>query len=111
MHGWGVDRALVAALLAATTGCWSSTVIAPAVAGEPESTGYGIQRHTFYAVFAQASLTGVGVTAHSPPTELGREGDSLWLVVERNELDYCVWLRAGAPQCTRAKWAGGSPGM
>ena len=60
-------------------------VIAPAVAGEPESTGYGLMRHTFYGVITTSSVTAVGVVAHSPSQEIGQEGDSLWMVVDQTE--------------------------
>ena len=81
-------------------------MIAPAVAGEPESTGYGLMRHTFYGVITTSSVTAVGVVAHSPSQEIGQEGDSLWMVVDQTGLAYCSWKVPGQAACAPAAFVG-----
>lgn len=102
--------AFVACGAAAALGCWRTDVVAPAVAADSPSTGYGVVRHTFNAGLAAAAIQGVGVVAHSPAEAIGEAGDSLWLVVDRTALELCVWSARGVASCERATWEGDAPG-
>jgi len=86
------------------TGCWTSRVIDPAIASRPGTTGYGVEGHLLYAVFASASVAAIGVVAHSPSLEFGQEGDSLWMVTNQTSLTYCAWTRPGGAECSLAEF-------